>query len=435
MNAAPVPAAGSNPFDPRAVLAVVLLGALLFVALLWAIGSGAGGRQTNDGQAHAGSKGVTGYAALAGMLERQGYPVERLRTDPESAAGLLVLTPPLYTDTKELQRIVTAHRRKGPTLLVLPKWQAMPTGLLQQGAKEGWVQIFGAASPEWGGKLDGLPLKLDLAQDKSPPENWSGLAMAGALPDGRVQADRSEVLVPLVRGSRGGVLAGFVNDNGFYPELADAAGYSASDDDNTDRSLHPLIVVVEPDLLDNWGMADQSRALLAARLVSLAQEGRPGPVSFDLTLNGFRRSPNLLSLAFRPPFLAATLCLLVAALVAGWRAFRRFGPPLVEGRAIAFGKRALVANAAGLIRRSGRLHLLAAPYAALLRERLSRTLGLPRHADAAMTEAAIDRALAARDPQARPFSDCCAELRAARGAHDLLRAGQALHAIERTLTR
>ncbi len=157
------------------------------------------------------------------------------------------------------------------------------------------------------------------------------------------------------------------------------------------------------------------------------------PVSFDLTLNGFARSANLLTLAFTPPFLAATLCLLIAALAVGWRAFLRFGPPRQGTRAIAFGKRALIANAAGLIRRTRRLHLVAAPYADHARERLARALALPRLADAEATEAAIDRALAARAGTPAPFSQIAARLRAARRPADILKAARDMHSLERTL--
>ena len=114
--------------------------------------------------------------------------------------------------------------------------------------------------------------------------------------------------------------------------------------DGNGDALQPIIVVFEPDLLDNYGMAGAANALLADRLVHAATDGAR-VVNFDLTLNGFARTPNLLTLAFTPPFLAATLCLLLAALAVGWRAFLRFGPPRTATRAIAFGKRALVANA------------------------------------------------------------------------------------------
>ena len=56
--------ARAQPFSPRIVLGLTLVGALLFLALLWAIGSGMGERDANDGGAHGASKGLTGYAAL-----------------------------------------------------------------------------------------------------------------------------------------------------------------------------------------------------------------------------------------------------------------------------------------------------------------------------------------------------------------------------------
>jgi hypothetical protein len=181
-------------------------------------------------------------------------------------------------------------------------------------------------------------------------------------------------------------------------------------------------------------MAKFENAQLADRLVH-ALAGGSRTVIFDLTLNGFKRTPNLLTLAFTPPFLAATLCLLLAALVAGWRAFLRFGPPRRAARAIAFGKGALVSNAAGLIRRTCRLHLIGGPYATRARERLARALALPRLADAEATEAAIDRALAGRQPDAVPFSVIAARLRNARTHNDIMKAAQDLHALERTLIR
>ena len=439
-------AAGTNPFSPRVVLAMVLFGAGVFVALLWMIGAGMTHGSANNGEAHVGSKGLTGYAALADLLERQGHAVRRAQSiallkDP----GLVVLTPPMWTDGKALEKIIQNRRTIGPTMLVLPKWQAIPAKALQLGAKDGWVQIAGTHSPDWlkdlgQYKLTAATSANDKNQDqvkKGPPVSWSGLGETGNLPDPRIQFDRSDFVVPLVIGGDGSVLAGYWNDHGDYPALVHAAGNDGqAEDEDVDETLYPLLIVDEPDLLNNWGMADENRAKAALELVRLAEGGKPAAtINFDMTLNGFKRSPNLLTLAFTPPFLAATLCLLIAALVAGWRAFRRFGPPLAQGRVIAFGKAALVANSAGLIRRAGRMHLLAAPYAALVRERLARTLALPRQTDPERTEAAIDRALSARDPQAKPFSRIATELRGANRPAELLRAGQALQDVERILTR
>ena len=93
----------------------------------------------------------------------------------------------------------------------------------------------------------------------------------------------------------------------------------------------------------------------------------------------------------------------------------------------------MIANAAGLIRRSRRLHLVGAPYADHVRERLVRALALPRIADAEATEAAIDRALATRTGMPTPFSLAAARLRAARRPADVVKAAQDLHSLERTL--
>lgn len=426
--AAPLVGGTANPFSPRAVLALVLFGAVVFVALLYMIGSGMTG-STNNGGAHAGGKGLNGYAAFAGFLERRGYTVGRLRTpgrldDP----GLLVLTPPQFAQGKEIDAIVAKRRSVGPTLVISPKWYAAPSQ--GAGAKPGWVELAGTGAPSWAGFLDDVTVQIEPMLGG----RWVGGGAKGQVPAAdKVESGKGPRLVPLVAGgSDARILAAYVDDGGYYPGLEQIALGRPSAHFEERSDLYPIIVVFEPDLLDNYGMAKAENAVLAERLVRAAGAKE---VNFDLTLNGFARKPNLLTLAFTPPFLAATLCLMLAALAVGWRAFQRFGPPRVAARAIAFGKQALVSNAAGLIRRSRRLHLLTAAYATRARERLARVLALPRLADAAAVEAAIDRALASRSPGATPFSVTAARLRAARSPHDILKAAQDLHALERTLIR
>jgi hypothetical protein len=431
-------AASDNPFSPRAALAMVLFGAGTFVLLLWMIGSGMTSGSTNDGGGHVGGRGLNGYAALASLLEKRGYPVNQTRSEAAlDDPGLLVLTPPLASDAKKIAEIVEKHRYAGPTLLVLPKWPAMPVPAAMQKGKvrKGWVLIGDAMSPGWRDDIQQLgKLDLTITPLQGDSARWDGLGREGSLAvPASTQSMSSGKLIALVQDGRGQMLAGYVDDLGIYPALDDAAGVDKGKSD--DDGLYPLIVVAEPDLLNNYGMADGQRAMLALDLAGAAMDGERLPINFDLTLSGYGRSANLLTLAFTPPFLAATLCLLIAALALGWRAFLRFGPPRRGGRSIAFGKRALVSNAAGLIRRTKRLHLVAPPYADHARERIARALSLPRMADSAATEAAIDRALASRSPGASPFSAIAARLRAARRPQDILRAAQELHSLERTLTR
>ncbi len=426
--------APDNAFSPRVVLALVLFGTGVFVLLLWMVGAGMTSGSPNDGGSHAGGKGLNGYAAMAAYLEKRGFTVRRSRSPAAlDDEGLLVLTPPPDADGAELERIVSRRRLIGPTLVVTPKWIALPAPAQASGAQKGWVQLAGIQEPEWKGFLDDVTVTI--APMRAGKAAWRGVGMAGHLPvPDAVLSGKGRSLVPLVTGRQDGrILAAYVQDGGIYPALeAIAAEGPAKSGGNED--LYPLVVVFEPDLLDNYGMANAANARLAESLIRAAGEDSGKNVNFDLTLNGLARSANLLTLAFTPPFLAATLCLLIAALVAGWRAFLRFGPPGEAARAIAYGKRALVANTAGLIRRSHRLHLVAAPYATTARERIARALALPRMGGAAATEAAIDRALAARQPGSPPFSEIAARLRAARRPHDMLKAAQDLHSLERTLT-
>jgi hypothetical protein len=294
-------------------------------------------------------------------------------------------------------------------------------------AQEGWVILGGTRPPHWANQLRAFG-PLDIHLEEAPQRTrWLGLGRAGLLPDkAPVQTISSGAITALVRDGRGQTLAAY-RDDGTMP----AALTGEVSDEET--AAYPLVVVAEPDLLNNYGLADRSRAALAVALVSGAAEG--APIVFDLTLAGLGIEANLLTLAFAPPFLAATLCLLLAAAATGWRAFLRFGPPRTQGRAIAFGKRALVTNAAGLIVRSGRLHLLGRPYAEAARQRLVRGFAFPRGGDAGTELTALDRAAKAQGAGDHAFSQASARLSQARSERELVKAAHDLHALERTLTQ
>lgn len=428
--------ARANPFSLRGALLLVAGGTALFVALLWMIGAGLNGGSVNDGGGHAGGKGLNGFAGFARLIEAQGREVRRARSESAlDAPGIVVLTPPHFVDTVALDRIIAQRRRSGPTLLILPKWQAMPipANARPADAKPGWVMLGGAQTAYWASELavtGGLAARIGAGSGR-----WSGFGGGGSLPDAStVQTMASARLATLVDDGRGQALAALLDDGNDYGALSLAANGAGAERIAGSR-LHPLVIVAEPDLLDNYGLARQENARLAMALIAAMDESGTLPVTFDLTLNGHARSVNLLTLAFTAPFLAATLCLLLAALVIGWRAFLRFGPPRKAGRAIAFGKRALVANSAGFVRRARRLHLITVPYADRARATLSRALGLTRQPSIEQAERAIDRALAARAPDAPPFSVIADRLRGATGTTQAVTAARELHALERKLKR
>ena len=411
----------AQPFGPRAALALVAAGALTFLALLYAIGSGWTGGG-NDGGSHALGKGLNGFSGLAGMLREAGYTTSVARTESRfDEPALLILTPPFDAAGGEIDRIVAARRRVGPTLVVTPKWLAIPAG----DAKPGWTHLLGAVTPTWEGFADDVSVAI------APSSGWRGAGRSGRLAAPRtVEAGEGKGLIPLVTGDTRRILAAYRGDDGFYPRLNHFAGVPV-DLGGEDTELYPLIFVFEPDLLDNHGLASRDTALLALALLREASDGGRLPIVFDVTLNGLGRGRNLLTLAFTPPFVAATLALVLAALAAAWRAFIRFGPPRVAARTLAYGKTALVENSAGLIRRAGRIRLLGPPYAALVGHRIVRALGLP----AGAPPETIDAAQARRGIDGPRFTAEREALAAARKPRDLVRHAAALHTIERALSQ
>lgn len=414
-------------FSRAGALALVAVGFAVFLAMIYLIAAGeefgGGGR---NGQAHAAGTGLNGYAGLVRLLEAEGFQVNRSRSPAGlETDNLLVLTPPAYLDPEEFAELLQKREDIGPTLVILPKWNAsLPPANLPQKVREkfkpGWVMLNEAVPVEWTAQLPApytfTHIKEELEKDEAP--NWDGLGEAGGLPTRTIlHANDDPEHEALISDAAGHALA---------LKVLGAEGSAYYD------NAHWTIFVADADLVNNYGLGDSNRAQAALALVDqLTYDGDISSVTFDMTLNGFGASENLLTLAFRPPFLAATLCLLMALLIVGWRAFQRFGPPAVSGGPdIAFGKQQLIANGASLIVRARRLPLLAAPYAALSARKLAEKLGLAR-ADTA----AIDHALARRMPDEEPFSRRAARLEAATKPADILNAAQAIDALTTKLSQ
>lgn len=410
----------TSPFRPATVLSLLAVGVIAFLLFLYSLGQGWTGGEESDGGNHASANGLNGYSGLVTLLDRTGRDVSLSRNPADMREyGLQVLTPPMMTSAEEFEDILDQRMDSGagPTLVILPKWIAMPVPDMEDTQSEdGWVMLLGATSPLW---FDQLELAEGASLGLGQTEGWQGLGASGDLPD-KTQAqalveDKAKAFRTLVTDSEGDVLAA---------ELVQRENYDP----------WPVIVVFEPDLMNNYGMADKGRAEVALQLVERATLGEDMPIRFDLSLNGLGAAQNLLTLAFRPPFLAATLCLLLAALVIGWRAFRRFGPPLAEAPAVSQGKRQLARNGAALLQRVKRWHLLKRPYEDMVGRRVAKALGL-HNAETDARELAIDNALQRRGHDGSPFSRLAADLRGAERPRDILRAARRLRTFERTLTQ
>jgi len=371
-------AAAREVFPARAILILILVGVVAFAGfgLLATYAPELRGR--SSGGAHALSSSAVGYRGAQIMLKALGTPSRVSRTRPAMrdlrGAGL-VLTPDPTTRAADLYRFPAAVR----TLIVLPKWRTAPDP-----ARPGFVLKAGLLGKgAWAGAVLGPGTTLTVSQGAQRPVLRG--AGGGFSPD---------TVLPLGR------LDGLQTISGpaWRPALVDAAG-----DMVLAQSVQRpnVFVLADPDLLNNQGLADADTARAGMAVLQLVA-GEDGLV-FDVTLNGFGQGRSLARLMLTPPWLAATLCVLAAVVLAGWQALARFAAPLAEGRAIALGAAALVDSSAGLIRMGGKEAALAPAYAAETFGLVARAGGAPAAvAGEAQTEwlarAAARRGLA--DPRA-----------------------------------
>jgi hypothetical protein len=445
-------------FNRGTVLGLVVFGFAAFLAMLYFISTGDTGDRSR-GEAHAAADGLNGYSGLVRLLELEDWDVTISRERSElDTTGLLVVSPPTFADPEAIGELLEERRYTGPTMIILPKWftTGFPNDIppeIEDAIEDDWVRLFGVRKPNWAADLP-APFAIEIEQlgthttegviplgaimdeaiegdeesadeasgdsvvQPTEPAQWAGLELRGVLPTkSTLYAVANSDHRALILDEQGGALA--IELDTANSEIAPDEYYS-----------YPIYVIVEPDLANNMGLSDPVRAEATLRLFDQATSEYDEPIIFDVTLNGLGASTNLLTLAFRPPFLAATLCLLFAMLIIGWRSFNRFGPAAAAGPKIAFGKHRLVANGADLIVRARRMSLLTEPYAALSARRLAHRLGI-----SSQDPQALDAALAGRLNQPNLFSMHKQALIQAGSAKDIVSAARALRQLEGKIER
>jgi hypothetical protein len=385
---------GGELFRLRTIIILVCVGVGAFAAMLIATAYAPGSTPKGDGAAHALSNSAVGYSGIIRLTQAAGYDTRVIRDeDLLDGRGLTVLTP--QTADTPMGDVIT-RRAKLPTLVVLPKWHT----------------IADRAHPGWVNYLTLLP----------PSEPYGVLAPVNKL---RITRTKS--------GGRPLTATGFLSDSGIAITAPRALQTMSGADlhalltDSEGRIVlaqigeEPFYVLADGDLLSNMGMRDAGNAQSAVALLDQLNV-EDEPISFDLTLVGLGRQPNPLRLAFDPPFLAMTLTLVAAMLLAGWQAFVRFGPPVRRERAIAFGKAALVDNSAMLIRKARRQARLGGRYVETIRERAVAAFGVPSRLRGEAVDAYLDK-LSGR----AKFSELAQAAEAASDKTSLVAAAQALH--------
>lgn len=349
-------AIGASPtsegaFRPSAMLAVLAVGILAFVAMLVLGAYAPDMRSGRNGGTHALSNGATGYSALVALARATGRNPQIVRNDYGfDSEELLVLTP--ETGATDLSEVLDMRATRA-TLIVLPKWYTSPDP-----KHGGWVRARGPRPPFDPESTLAPAHKLSIARTRTSRAPLKA-ALDHAPPELRFTA-------PL--------LLQTVSGKGLKPIVTDSEGRAVV----AQVGDAPLYILADPDLFANHGLADLNQARSALALLDFLNSTDSKTILFDVTLNGFGRSRSPLKLAFDPPFLATTLAIAAVLLLVGGQAVFRFGPVRRPERALAFGKAALVDNAAALVRKAGREASLGALYADVARQRAAAAFAAPQ---------------------------------------------------------
>ncbi len=440
MNGAGTTPRGNSPFGRRSLIALLVVGSIAFLAFLYSIGTGSPGSGATSG--HAAAHGLTGYSALVKLMRASDVDTELLRAEEKlrNSEGLVVLSPEGYGED-ELDQIIRNRQYVGPTMIILPKYSIEPL----PSQRRGWEKIVGTLDTEASlPQLQGVGfanIRLFQSEDKKPGPMRSGWA-GGASIKGPSQPRTiaSDDLSIIIRdGQSGQALVAYDNKREIWEEIEEFAGRTVSETtlEQSSGLGYPVIIAADADLFNNQGMADPVRAAQAVALIKMLHEGAMAgedtPLLFDITLNGYAQSQNLLSLMVQPPFLAAAIILIVALFGLALVAFNRFGPPLASLRAYAFGKSALVANSADLALRLGRADHVGPLYADLVRDNAARVAGLARIRGTDNQVEALERLPVAEGDM--PYLELDRRMRNAQGRQAITAAAAALHGWKQTILK
>ncbi len=297
------------------------------------------------------SRSALGYAAFYHTLQRVGIPVVEGTSPALAAADSVVVIAEPNRDERTLARVRATLRTAPAILLVLPK-------------REGRVD---PVRPDWLAKTRLLPADdvlrvLALVDEGATVERFD---LTGTLRARNGLSDAAVVGIPQ-----------FVRSRMIEPVLDGAAGTLIGEVRTPGRRL---VVVADPEILENHGLTRGDNALIAVALIRSLRAKGSERVVFDEVVHGYVAEPfGWLRLLFTFPFVLVTTQIAVAVALVLWSGSGRFGSPKPREPALALGKQSLIAAGARLFELAGDAHYLADRYVdAVLRE-TARRLQVPR---------------------------------------------------------
>lgn len=334
-------------FSRRALVwvSVIASASLVLAVLLMVFGEDLGRKPT--AQPTTFSYGLVGHRAFADYVESLGLGVLVRQTRAGIGTGpqtpLVVISPhPQWVADDETRRIpalqAEARRRGAPWIFVLPKWGTAPSE-----ENEGWV---GQMQRHSAGDVESVLAAIDdphlstllVVQQAAGIERRTQTCQAQWDRTRRLEIDvapaqllrHTAAIEPLVD-CPGGVLVGRRRIGADGPET---------------------IVIADPDILNNQGLARADHARLIELLLTdwLHADG----IVIDETVHGYERQAGLLYELFRFPLVLALLQSVLLVGIVLWAGMSRFGKPLPLAAGIeAEGKEVLIDNTAKLLAYGG----------------------------------------------------------------------------------
>ena len=272
------------------------------------------------------SRSAIGHAGIAEVLQRLDRVVVKSRQnslDQLSRGSVLVIAEP-RSDTA-FEEMTKTLLKANTILLVLPKRLGRPSD-----RKREWLGQAG----EWSVAAAQGVLRLVvpggevIRQNAAPNWTTNAIGISPNLPE-PIQLMRGDRLTPIIA----------AGDRLLVGEIRDGS--------------RRILVLSDPDVISNLGMARPDNATLAVALIERLR-GIDGKVVFDETIHGYKaRSANPFLLPFQFPFVIATAQMAIAALLLLWAAMARFGAPQSVPPVLSAGRQGLLQNVAKLIAFTG----------------------------------------------------------------------------------
>lgn len=384
----------SSPFRTRTVLLLIAAGLVLTLGFLLVSGYGDSIDRQRSNVPSPTSRFATGFRGLSDLVEQSGGTVTLSGdTTARPDRGLIIFTPNLRTRSAELDIVLReAASETAPVLIVLPKWNTRPQK--RRPTREERVSPIPSNSIA---QMLSSVAKVDVrVTEKATLHYPSSLDLRPFNAPDQVQSISGDKIFPLITASDGGAVLAEVRGKHIY-------------------------ILADPDLLNNFGLAERQNAFAAIALLAELDPDNPGTIAFDTMLPYGAGDRNLVKLMFEPPFLGVTLALFIAALLAGIATWARFGTPRREPRTLAFGKRALIENIVSLARRAKRVREGGDAYADSVRDWAARRLALPRTLQGEALDAHLDSLRTST-----PYAAWADRVRNAKTEAELLHAAQKL---------